>query len=38
MGEESLKDSNVLGGGKIKVDFEKKQTNVFGDSQVSSFI
>jgi hypothetical protein len=25
----------VLGGGKIQVDFDKKQINVFGESQVN---
>ena len=34
VGEKSAGDLKVLGGGKIQVDFEKKQLNVFGESQV----
>lgn len=34
LGEKLAGDLKVLGGGKIQVDFEKKQMNVFGESQV----
>lgn len=30
-------EPKVLGGGKIQVDFDKKQLNVFGESQVDRF-
>ncbi|CAF1087692.1 unnamed protein product [Adineta ricciae] len=33
VGEKSADELKVLGGGKVLVDFEKKQINVFGESQ-----
>ncbi|CAF3508238.1 unnamed protein product [Rotaria sp. Silwood1] len=33
MGDKASDELKVLGGGKVQVDFEKKQINVFGDSQ-----
>lgn len=37
IGAQDADQLKVLGGGKIQVDFEKKQMNVFGESQVISF-
>lgn len=34
VGEKSSGELKVLGGGKVQVDFDKKQINVFGESQV----
>jgi hypothetical protein len=34
VGEKSASELKVLGGGKVLVDFDKKQINVFGESQV----
>ncbi len=34
IGEKSANELKVLGGGKVLVDFDKKQINVFGESQV----
>lgn len=34
LGEKSSGELKVLGGGKVQVDFDKKQINVFGESQV----
>ncbi len=34
IGDKSSDELKVLGGGKVQVDFEKKQINVFGESQV----
>ncbi|CAF3201412.1 unnamed protein product [Rotaria socialis] len=33
IGDESTNELKVLGGGKVLVDFNKKQINVFGESQ-----
>ncbi|CAF3832020.1 unnamed protein product [Rotaria magnacalcarata] len=33
IGDESTNELKVLGGGKVLVDFNKKQINIFGDSQ-----
>ncbi|CAF0769084.1 unnamed protein product [Rotaria sordida] len=33
VGEKTSSELKVLGGGKIQADFDKKQINVFGDSQ-----
>lgn len=37
IGEKSTDELKVLGGGKVLVDFDKKQINVFGESQVIFF-
>ncbi len=34
IGNQSADELKVLGGGKVQVDFDKKQINVFGESQV----
>jgi hypothetical protein len=37
VGDKSADELKVLGGGKIQVDFDKKQINVFGESQVAFY-